>query len=356
MIFIKKLLYCLSFVLFLQNFNNLNAMHRLGVSAGICFHTTQYAGLCKDTKFEIKDAAATMSEWLTPDIVEKLVDSEGIIKCQELYELPYGQRAFLSCWAAYPQYISYLHGYFEYYSSSEIQRKGKKLADALNKLNFGDAFVEKILKFSTDERLGCWELYFNGLIKIIPYLLNLKEKFSYINRLEFEDEINKCNHDIKEKYPEISYIDWQSIIFLLKNPYFFMSYILTWSNQNNKNQDGQYVFTDTENRIIELFLEYGFDVNSRLWAGCDDRDTLLHRAVRYDDIKMVELLLKWGADPLICYERESDPLKRYNGGGQSPWELSCYKMRGETWIIPNRAPTEKTQKIHEMLFSLVHRS
>ena len=175
-------------------------------------------------------------------------------------------------------------------------------------MNFGDAFVEKILKFSTDERLVCWEIYFNGLIKIIPYLLNLKEKFSYMNRLEFESQIDKYNHDIKENYPEISYIDWQSIVFLLQNPYFFMIYILTWSGLNHQVKDWKDIYTDDGSRIIELFLEYGFDVNSRLWAGCDCRDTLLHRAVRYDDIKMVELLLKWGADPLICYERESDLL------------------------------------------------
>lgn len=348
----KNFFFYLALVLFLQNFNNLDGMPHFGVGHAPCCHIDEYAQLRFDIEQEAEKAASLVNYWFYS---EKIIDTlcvsneidAWIIDKDKLGNLTIGQQTVLTCWAARPQFMLKVFSCLGSEYPSHINFR-----DALIRYNFGDAFFKKYKNFLTKKNLSCW-VFLPKFLKVIPYLKYLKTRLSCMTNYEIEEEITKCHQDIKETYPELGAIDLHDHLFLLQNPYFFMNHIFAWSDQNCKFDNWELIYTDEGCKIIELFLEYGFDVNCQLREGCDDRDTLLHRAVRYDDINMVEVLLKWRADPLICYGREQDPSKRHNGGGQSPWDISCYKMRGDTCIRPIRPPTEKTQKIHEMLSCVV---
>lgn len=342
------------FFLFAYQFDNLAAMHyvKAGYKGDIgALASGNLAQMYQATiENEIDHAASTIKEWLTSELMKALVSTHNSgsvqLNTNVLDELSFGQRTFLTCWRVYPHYIPliYAHsgGSFEHHyedqSGSSRVRNGKQFTDALILHNFGNTFFEKIKQFSIREDLGVWELH-KIMAKCFPYLISLfyKKQAICVGSEEFECILDFYDDQVRQFFPKLGQIDWHMIIFLLENPYFFMTHILTWSS------------TAQALDIIMLLVIYGFDINCQLGTGCDSRDTLLHRAVRYGYVEMVEYLLEWNADPLICYGRDEAP---FNGGGQSPRELSCYKMRGETWITPNRPPSQAAQKIHAMLFAI----
>lgn len=341
--------------LFAYQFDDLFAMRRMknGYKRNISLMASgNLAQMYQSTiKNEVDRAASTIKEWLTPELMKALVSTHNSgsvqLNTNELDQLSLGQRTFLTCLRLYPHYIPliYAHsgGNFEHYyddqSGSSRARNGKQFTDVLIIHNFGKTFFEKIKQFSIREDLGVWELH-KIMAKCFAYLMSLfyKKQAICVDSEEFDYVLENYDNQIKQFFPELGQIDWHMIIFLLENPYFFMTHILTWSG------------TAQALDIVMLLVLYGFDINCQLGTGCDSRDTLLHRAVRYDYVEMVEYLLEWNADPLICYGHDEAP---FNGGGQSPWELSCYKMRGETWITPNRPPSKVVRKIHAMLSAVV---
>jgi|GEM_PF-4372588 len=347
----KKILIASISFLFSQQFN-LAAMHHVKSGYKGDIHALASGNIVQKLGHMVKDeadyAASTIQEWLTPELINELVAPGTIqLNTKVLDELSLGQRTLLTCWATYPCYISLVYAHlkvnFEFYydhdGSSSRERRQKKFTDALIMYNFGETFFEKIKQFSIREDLGVWKLH-QIVVKLYPYLMSLfyKKQTSCIHSPEFEFTLECYNDEIREYFPDLGEIDWYNIIFLLENPYFFMIHIITWSG------------TPEALDIITLLIVYGFDVNCQLRTGCDHRDTLLHRAVRYDYVKQVEYLLELGADPLICYGKDPEPR---NGGGQSSWEISKYKMQGVTWIVPNRPPSEKTCIIHAMLSAVV---
>ena len=343
------------FFLFSHQFDDLGAMHYVKAGCKGDIGTLASGNLAQmyqaTIENEIDHAASTIKEWLTPELMKALVSihNSGSVQLNtnELDQLSLGQRTFLTCLRLHPHYIPLIYAHsrknFEYYyedqSGSSSERNGKQFIDALILDNFGDTFFKKIKQFSFRKDLGVWELH-KIIVKCFPYLMSLfyKKQTICVDSEEFDYVLENYDNQIKQFFPELGQIDWHMIIFLLENPYFFMTHILTWSE------------TAQALDIVMLLVLYGFDINCQLGTGCDSRDTLLHRAVRYDYVEMVEYLLEWNADPLICYGHDEAP---FNGGGQSPWELSCYKMRGETWITPNRPPSQEAQKIHAMLSAVI---
>lgn len=341
----KKIISHFFIIIFLYQ-ANLSAMNLFSID----FNRNERVNFHNELAQEAENAARTIKSWLTRDVIVG-VDNADVSVVELSDELSRGEVIVLTDWHANPGYMLLV---FRVLDNLYNRRESNKLKHALIEFNFGKKVLEKLIKYINNKKLKFQKDY-SFYADLSPYLKDLKPKLEYLSSVDFEEEIEKICRDIKISNLELSKKDLCDIIFLLQNPYFFMGDIIVMTD-SNKMDFGSGNISDAGNRIIELVLEFGFDVNCRLREGCDHRDTLLHRAVRYDDVNMVELLLKWGADPLICYERQPDPLKRGIGAGQSPWELSCYKMRGDSWVTPNRPPSEKTQKIHEMLRPNVQKS
>lgn len=336
----KKIISHFFIIIFLYQ-ANLSAMNLFSID----FNRNERVNFHNELAQEAENAARTIKSWLTRDVIVG-VDNADVSVVELSDELSRGEVIVLTDWHANPGYMLLV---FRVLDNLYNRRESNKLKHALIEFNFGKKVLEKLIKYINNKKLKFQKDY-SFYADLSPYLKDLKPKLEYLSSVDFEEEIEKICRDIKGSNLELSKRDLCDIVFLLQNPYFFTQEIMSMAGLNKEFDPSR------GNRIIELVLEYGFDVNCQLREGCDYRDTLLHRAVRYDDVNMVELLLKWGADPLICYGRELDPSKRCTGGGQSPWEISCYKMRGDTWIRPNRPPSEKTQKIHEMLLPNVQKS
>lgn len=323
----KKLLLILSLTVFTQNIDTLSAMQNLlnkCLGSPMCQDPFGgYTNMRNTLEQKAEYAAATINDWLTPQLTQELVEmveerdpgtNEVLhvpqLNLEKLSKLPVGQQIVLTTWASHPRYWTLVFYHFKQrvmWHSQEgfvFSYAYTPFMNALIRHNFNKDILSR-LKAIKDNG-------FAPLLKLenfIPQLEHLRYQSSCMNDLEFKDELKKYDVDI------------QDCFYALQHPYFFVDFLEHYAESNQHN-------------MIKLFLDYGFDVNCPLMNLLTNaNDTMLHKAVQYDHFNTVLCLLTYQAGPL-----------QNNVAGKSAWILSLEKMKYFGTEL-----SEDAKKIYKML-------
>lgn len=248
------------------------------------------------------EAEKTIADWLTEDFVDELISDDEKIQQTAWNSLQPAQAILLTNWSLYPRgrwiYDTFIRdqSYKNINNQEKIEKYNKLdeiiLIKNLSPLDY-QAYQQanEIINYFNNV-LGAYRPSLHLFIETINRYLNIIKLFKRRTDNVSIDEIVHASHD-NITYDEAKVI--KTAIFTLQKWVFFDEVL-------------DYCVRNEELEMMNLFLDYGLDPNHPSFG-------ILHKAVHYKKLYLVELLLRRGADPLLVINGSHDKKNFFRSNG-----------------------------------------